>query len=61
MTALPTQPDRVATANQEELADEATKRQFESLGKQFGLDHNPSLAIQRLHLIADRRDRPLGE
>ena len=31
MTALPTQPDRVATANQEELADEATKRQFESL------------------------------
>ena len=31
MTALPTQPDRVATANQEELFDEAAKRQFESL------------------------------
>jgi hypothetical protein len=28
--------------------------------EQFGLHGDPRLAVQRLHLVADRRDRPLG-
>jgi hypothetical protein len=31
------------------------------VGEQFGLHRDPRLAVHRLHLIADRRDRPLGK
>ena len=53
MTALPTQPDRVATANQEELFDEAAKRQFESLIPRGQMGHPDEIATAALFLASD--------